>query len=162
VIDWSGIKVFSPDEFPVGEAEFISPEAMRRYVVARKITGIPWYPSKVPGATARFDGSKTSRHYAVGRLSDALDFFPSKDVSLPWFLHQLAGSGLFGGIGLYFDTTGYTHSSDVMFHVDCRNPVMGFPLVWFAEEDYEGQLKYTYITNACNYDKLIQYFRRLA
>lgn len=161
MIDWNNVRFFNEEEFPKGEAQHMSEDALERYIIARNITNIPWYPSKVKGALARLDGSKTSRHYAAGRKSDALDFFPGKNVDLAWFLHQLYGSCLFGGIGLYFDTNGYDHSSDVMFHVDCRHPSMGFPLVWFAEEGYDGQRIYTYITNAKKYNELLKYLRRI-
>lgn len=156
MINWQEIKFFSPDEFPKGESGYIDEGAIKRYVSARKITRVPWWPSKVPGATARFDGSETSRHFAVGRLSDALDFFPGKEVDLPWFIFQLCSSGLFGGIGVYFDTKGFEMSSDIMFHVDCRPCIMGFPLLWYRDNQ-----KYYYVTNPKSFKGLCRRLNEL-
>jgi len=153
MINWQQSKYFKKDEFNPDEVEYINPAALKRYNHGREITGVPWYPSTVPGALARFDGNKTNRHYAVERKSDAMDFFPCSAADLKWFLFQLIGSGLFGGIGVYFDTKGYKMSSDIMFHVDCRNRTMGFPLVWYRVDE-----KYYYVVNK---DSLNDLCRRL-
>jgi hypothetical protein len=142
MINWQESKYFKKEEFNIAEVLYMDPLALKKYNLARAITNVSWYPSKTSGALARFDGSKTSRHYAVGRLSDAMDFFPARNADLRWFLYQLIGCGLFGGIGVYFDKTGYSFSSDIMFHVDCRRPAMGFPLVWFRDDK-----KYNYVIN---------------
>jgi len=153
-IDWVGTKYFSKDEFRKEEVDYIDPRALNRYVRAREATRVPWYPSTVKGAVARFSGSPTSRHYAIDRYSDALDFFIAIDTDIEWFLFNLFSTGIFGAIGVYFDTTGYEYSSDVMFHVDCRHNTMGIPLVWYR---IEGE--YTYVLNATAYKKFIETVR---
>ena len=141
-INWRKSQYFKRSEFNPKEVDYIDPNALKRYNTARGITDVSWYPSREDGALARFSGSKTSRHYAVDRLSDALDFFIAKNTDILWFLYKLYGSSLFGGIGVYFDTRGYNYSSDIMFHVDCRKCMTGYPLVWFRDKG-----KYTYVVN---------------
>lgn len=149
-INWRKSQYFKRAEFNPKEVDHIDPSALKRYNTARGITEVSWYPSRVDGALARFNGSKTSRHYAVNRLSDALDFFTAKDTDILWFLYKLYGSNLFGGIGVYFDTRGYNYSSDIMFHVDCRKCMTGYPLIWFRDKG-----KYTYVVNSKNFSELI-------
>ena len=153
-IDWSKIRFFSKEEFRADEVNYIDPEAMQLYDKARAATKVSWHPSNVKGAVARFSGSPTSRHYAIDRYSDALDFFIAIDTDIEWFLFNLFSTGIFGAIGVYFDTTGYEYSSDVMFHVDCRHNTMGIPLVWYR---IEGE--YTYVLNATAYKKFIETVR---
>lgn len=85
------------------------------------------YPSPVAGALARFGTkSKTSRHFAVGRLSTAFDWFSQASPFKTWC--KVISSGLWHGMGIYFDTH-YRGMNWVMFHTDYGR--MGNPVYWF-------------------------------
>lgn len=150
MIDWNSIKYFNSSEFNSVEVDCIDPIAVKKYDAARYYTGVPWYPSMADGSVARFEGNKTSRHYAIGRYSDALDFFIDDYTDPRWFIFKLTSLGLFGGIGIYFDTKDNNGIDNLMYHVDCRPISMGYPLVWYRDKG-----EYTYLINPSNYSTFL-------
>jgi len=126
-INWSNINHFTPEEFSEDPDRFADPKLIIKLNIFRGLLGIPVYPSPVPGALARFDGDPESRHYAVGRQSDAVDVFCNCGIFRAWTaaLH----SGLWGGIGVYFDTK-FRGGEWPMLHLDCRSK----HVLWYREE----------------------------
>jgi hypothetical protein len=118
-----------PDSLELADPWFISSLDRLRDEVGSAI-----FPSPVAGALARLDGSTTSQHYAVNRLSKACDVFFKADSFKAYTV--LLRSGLFSGIGVYFDVQ-YMGKPHVMFHLDQRKT----PLMWYR--DY-GSYHYEY------------------
>lgn len=117
------IKNFIKEEFPE-DPLFADPKLLIALDYLRDFIGYPIMPSPVSGALARFNGSKTSRHYAQGRLSTACDIFINADSFESY--SKILQSGLFKGIGCYFDTK-YGGKPHTMFHLDLRPK----PLIWY-------------------------------
>jgi len=128
------IKNFDSDEFLVGELQFVGIEIIQAVDKFRDLSGVPIYPSIAPGALARIDNNVTNQHHARSDgsvLSKAMDWFPGRGESITRLLMLALGSGLFGGIGVYFDTNGFVHSSKNMFHTDVRPKENGIPILWY-------------------------------
>lgn len=127
------IKNFDENEFPEGELEFASSEIILTMDKLRDMTKIPIYPSVMKGALARTDDEK-SQHYASldkSVLSKAMDWFPGRGESVSRLFLMILGIGMFGGIGIYFDTNGFVHSNKIMFHTDLRKIGKNeFPTIW--------------------------------
>ena len=98
-------------------------------------------PSPVRGALTRFTGSKTSQHFSdcKQKLSTAIDVFVEGNVRRAWQMACM--SGLFGGVGLYMDTTGFSGEHEPMLHLDIRPSV--YTTIWVR--DNRG--KYLYVAN---------------
>jgi hypothetical protein len=92
--------------------------------------GEPIYPSPVSGALARFDKTDEDSHHYAGEdhKSRALDWFPGGSVQKAWLM--AVTSGLFGGIGIYFDTK-YQGKPWPMIHTDIRERTP--TLLWYRE-----------------------------
>lgn len=133
---------FSTNEFPEGELKFASMEIIQSIQKVRTELGYSIYPSRVKGALSRIKKG-TSRHCALDRESDAIDWFPKKGQNLFELFSTLLEMRLFGGIGIYFDTTGYPSSSDIMIHTDLR-PIDAYKrtLIWMrADGEYLYPIK---------------------
>jgi len=142
MILWNDVTKFSPSEFSEDPDKYADPALIVALQDQRLALGAIIHPSPAPGALARFSGSDTSRHY-VGpkdrpvRKSDAIDLFT--DAPAPNAFLSFLGSGLWGAIGVYFDTK-YNYKPHVMFHLD-RRPRAGadIPLIWYR---VDGQYHY--------------------
>lgn len=125
-VNWDRLPNFSPDEFPPGEIEFVSPIFLYTLQRVRDIYDAPIHPSTALGSFARFDiTAQDSRHYAVDRMADAGDIFPDGSIHR-FFVLALQH---FKGVGVYFDTHRKGRHA-VMFHVDQRQK----PAFWFREQ----------------------------
>jgi hypothetical protein len=136
MINWNEISYFSPN-YP-SEAVFkqvqdlIDPALIRAIDQYRGLLGARIDPSPLPEAWARH-GAPNSQHNVETdingkpiRLSRAGDVFPDCDIKTAF---QVAvGCGLFGGIGVYFDTQ-YNGEPRKMMHLDIREIKVS---IWWA------------------------------
>lgn len=133
----SFIRNFNEDEFPEGELEYTSTKILTRMDTLRDLIGSPIYPSPVKGSLARIGEDENSQHYAKedgSILSKADDWFPFENEKISFVFTACISCGLFGGIGVYFDTHGLRGSHDVMFHTDTRTvDKYEFPTIWFRK-----------------------------
>jgi hypothetical protein len=135
-INWQEIQFFNPD-FPSESVfkqveDLIEPNLMLAIDRFRGLLGARIDPSPLPEAWARH-GSPNSQHNVVYsemgkpiRLSSAGDVFPTCDIRTAF--QVAAGSGLFGGIGVYFDTN-YGGQPRMMMHLDIRKIEVA---IWWA------------------------------
>lgn len=127
MIRWEVINNFSPTEF-VDDVNLAESKLIMSLDEFREYIDSPIHPSPVKGSLVRLDPeSSYSRHYAVGRLSDAVDVFCDADPAVVW--HKAVSCGLWGGIGIYFDTT-FQNKEHFMFHLDCRPRPIDGPIIW--------------------------------
>ena len=85
----------------------------------RDILGKRIFPSMAYGALARFSKEdEYSKHFSnkTTILSTALDWFTDGDPFQTWV--SCITSGLWDGVGVYFDTNGNDGNPAVMFHTD--------------------------------------------
>jgi len=131
------IQNFIINEFPENEVEYADIRILQSIDQLRNILGQSIIPSKAAGALARTtDDAKKSQHYSdkVNVFSKAIDWFPAKNANIYGTISKIMGSHLFGGVGVYFDTHGYSYSHDVMIHTDIRNlDKYAFTLLWFRQ-----------------------------
>ena len=122
------MRYFSPSEFPEDPNKHAEPLLLNNLDSLRHSYGELIYPSPVEGALARFDSaSSDSQHFAGnGSLSRAVDWFPGGSVQKAWLF--AVSSGLFGGIGIYFDTH-YQGRKWPMIHTDIRDRTPA--LLWY-------------------------------
>jgi hypothetical protein len=116
---------FTNGEFPEDPDLYAHPVLLGNMQKTRNIVNCEMYVSTASGALARFDDdSNRSKHYAMNKYSEAIDVFFNCNPYKAFLM--LLQSGLWGGIGVYFDTErkGVKH---VMFHLDLRNK----KLMWF-------------------------------
>jgi len=123
-IDWGLIEFFTPKEFSEDPDEHADPQLIMNLDEYRRQLGRRVHPSPVKGALARLEGSTTTQHYAVGRKSTAVDVFPEGSILEAWMLALTLG--LWGGIGIYFDTH-YEEKEWCMLHLDLREN----HLIWY-------------------------------
>jgi len=123
-INWGLIEFFTPGEFSEDPNLYAEPQLIMNLDEYRRQLGRRVHPSPVKGALARLDGSTTTEHYAVGRKSTAVDIFPEGSILEAWTLALV--SGLWGGIGVYFDTK-YAYKPHCMLHLDLRKK----HLIWY-------------------------------
>lgn len=109
-------KDFSEGEFPEDVKKYAAIALIRKLQAQRNILDAPIRPSLAKGALARRGGSKTSKHYATGRLSTAVDWFSDLEPFETW--NHVLASGLWDGMGIYFDTKNNDGGRQVMFHTD--------------------------------------------
>lgn len=121
MIPWTRIAHFTKQEFPEDPDLYAAPELILALDRFRKALGFPVHPSPARGALARLDGPPSSRHFARGRKSDAVDVFCDGPPLFAWAL----GMTMFGGVGLYLDTT-FRGRSWTMLHLDVRGPERTF------------------------------------
>ena len=121
------MQYFSASEFSE-DPKYADPRLLENLDTLRHLYGEPIFPSPVQGALARFDADdKESQHYAAdGHVSRAIDWFPSGSVQKAWLF--AVSSGLFGGIGIYFDTK-YQGRRWPMLHTDIRDRTPA--LLWY-------------------------------
>ncbi len=132
--DGNNIPNFSTAEFSEDVHLYAAPGLMIRAQDQRERLAAKMYPSPRAGALARFDTeSKTSMHFAVGRLSTALDWFSEASPFETWC--KVISSGLWHGMGVYFDTE-YKGMNWVMFHTDYKR--MSSPVYWFRYKTKKG------------------------
>lgn len=143
-IDWEKIKYFNPatDNFSENPDDHADPRLIEHLDLFREILGSPVHPSPAIGALARFDKlAAGSRHYARDKKSQAIDVFCEGSIQLA-FMTAIT-SGLFFGVGIYFDTY-YRNRPQVMMHLDIRPPKNGKPTIWYRDD---GIYFYPYSTN---------------
>ena len=116
------LKYFTPNEFPE-DIKYADKSLLYSLDDLRGFIGVPIYPSPVPGALARF-GNTTSMHKIP---SKAIDVFIQGDTAETYT--KILQSGLFNGVGVYFDTY-YRNKSWVMFHLDKRDK----KLIWYRDK----------------------------
>jgi len=127
---------FKPNEFPEDPNLYAHKDMLISLQETRTRLNKPIIISRANGSLARFgDGSSSSRHYAMNRYSDAIDFFPDCDPFEAFVV--ISSIGLWGGIGIYFDTE-LKGLKKVMFHCDKRRQ----PLIWFRNN---GKYYYPYM-----------------
>lgn len=132
MIKWDEIKYFKKHEFPENPDIYAEPQLIINLNDYRKLLNKRVYPSPVPGALARFDDkAKGSEHYAISRKSTAIDVFPEGSILRAWMVALT--SGLWSGIGVYFDTE-FRGKDWCMLHLDNRED----PLIWYRlnKKDY--------------------------
>lgn len=134
MIEWNDVDHFQKGEFPENPDLYAEPSLIYMLDDFRALLNLPIYPSPANGALARFDGNPDSRHYAVDRKSDAVDIFVDGDIRHVWLTAMM--SGLWGGVGVYFDTY-YLSIKWPMLHLDLR-PLTSLNSVtyWFRDGDY--------------------------
>ena len=103
----------------------------------RDYIDMPFVPSPVSGALARSalpGNNDFSLHVVFSdssgniiRKSKAIDGFPVGDIFKAWIIAQQ--SGLWGGMGIYFDTK-LKNNQLPMLHLDLRKN----PLIWFRND----------------------------
>jgi hypothetical protein len=125
IINGVNMPNFKASEFSEDPEENAHPHLLERLQKYRTILGKPVIPSQTPGALARFDDdSAGSMHYAVCRYSKAIDVFPDCDIFEAFIV--AVRSGLFYGIGVYFDTH-INGEYKPMLHLDLRPSL----LMWY-------------------------------
>ena len=144
IINNINMKNFEPDEFSENPNEFAHPLLLSNLQKYRNILNEKIFPSKATGSLARFDGSNTSLHYIetdtvlkenilqYENLSKAVDCFFDTSIFHAWSV--ALSCGLWGGVGVYFDTT-YNSEIRPMLHLDTRKQ----NLIWYR---YNGQYFY--------------------
>jgi len=126
-IEWDKVNYFEPDEFSEDPDKYADPALIYSLDIFREMLQYKIYPSPVTGALARFDDGKSgSRHYAVSRKSDAIDIFCNTSILEAWTI--AIRSGLWKGIGVYFDTF-YRNRDWCMLHLDNRST----NLLWYRD-----------------------------
>ena len=116
MINWKEIKHFKKHEFSEDPDIYAEPELILNLERYRILLNNKVHPSPREGTLARFeDEDKYSQHYAMGRKSTATDVFPDGDPLIAWML--AISCGLWGGVGVYFDTT-YLYKPKIMLHLD--------------------------------------------
>lgn len=142
-MNWNDVKYFHRWSFSE-DGNKASPALIQALDKGRRVIGQRMWPSPVKGALARQGGSPTSQHY-IGdgiRKSTGSDIF-AEGIPMENFL-MLYHTGLFGGMGIYLDTTGPDGLPWVMLHLDIREiPDGGRPLVWFRHK-VSGKAIYAY------------------
>ena len=136
------INNFCDSEFP-DSLELADPYLIYCLDQLRDMVGSAIYPSPVEGALARLSGSPGSQHYAVDRLSKACDVFFKADPFKVYTI--LLTTGLFNGIGCYFDTK-YMGKPHVMFHLDQRDS----KLLWYRDNIYKYNHEYDFYPQLLN------------
>jgi len=127
---------FTKKEIPEFAAGLISKQMLENIQKYRTIIRNPFNISLAYGALFRFDGRKSSEHYVIvdpttDRLikpSTAIDGFPVCDIFKAWSM--ALSSGLFNGIGVYFDTNNNHGHPQPMLHLDLRVS----PLIWYRDK----------------------------
>lgn len=109
---------FAPGEFPGQALRYTTAELILGLDELRDLLGSPILPSPLEAGWYRQSGSTGSRHYASGRLSDAGDVFP--DCNIVHALLTAMRQRVWGGIGVYLDTTGPNGNPWPMLHLDLR------------------------------------------
>lgn len=139
-INWEEVTNFAPSEFPEDPDGCAEPELIYRLDHFRDSLpfGCRIYPSPAPGALARRD-NEGSAHYANSEIrSRGVDVFCEGEV-FHTYLKALR-SGLWRGVGLYFDTF-YLDRSWFMFHLDImKRGDRQDTAIWFR--DFTGEYKY--------------------
>lgn len=128
---------FTHKEIPPIVAKYMDKLILSRIQIFRNLIECPFNISMSAGALIRFDGSKTSEHYVViksgpyktEKSSKAIDGFPSCNIFKAWT--TALSSGLFSGIGVYFDTSNNYGMSQPMLHLDLRPK----SLIWYRDKD---------------------------
>lgn len=124
---------FTKKEIPEFASKLMSKQILENVQKYRSILNRPFSISSAYGALFRFDGRKSSEHYVIvdpitDRLikpSTAIDGFPYCNIFQAWTL--ALSSGLFGGIGVYFDTKNNHGDYGPMLHLDLRQN----NLIWY-------------------------------
>ena len=123
---------FSIKEIPQHVSPYMSRLILSRIQIYRNLLECPFNISMAHGALIRFDGSKTSEHYVIKtttgqieKLSRAIDGFPDCDIFKAWTI--TLSSGMFTGVGVYFDTRNNHGVPQPMLHLDLRST----PLIWY-------------------------------
>ncbi|MDY6910747.1 MAG: hypothetical protein SVM79_00070 [Chloroflexota bacterium] len=140
------IPFFDASEFPTNEVKYTDPHlfialSKQRQIFDDFLNGCTIRPSRAAGALARLDGLETSQHFAkknMSRLSCACDWFPGRGPSILQVFNLVVSSGLWGGVGVYFNKfSNSAWSKDIMLHTDLRpKDKYPFTFIWF--DDKEG------------------------
>jgi hypothetical protein len=142
------LKNFEFTEFSESAELYADGELLFNLQHFRTLLGVPFYPSKAKGALARFDDKdKKSQHYAMNRYSTAIDGFCDCHIFKAWSI--AISCGLWGGVGVYFDTKGNNGSPWPMLHLDLRPN----RLFWYRANGH-----YLYSTNKFFYECLLSNF----
>lgn len=150
-----GNRRFSPKEFdPIigdktGEQilQLMDGVLMERLYIFRELIGAPIMPSKVQEGHIRNSGTSMHNinHTGDGStgLSRATDWFtPGSSVSA---FHTACACGLWGGVGIYFDTKRSSIQPGPMLHVDIRPRGNNAPPVRWFRHTPPGEQQ-TYVT----------------
>ena len=130
------------EEIPSYVARYMDRLILSRIQAYRNMLKSPFSISMANGALIRFGGRKTSEHY-VGvsskgpliKLSRAIDGFPDCNIFKAWT--TALSSGMFSGVGVYFDTKNNHGKPQPMLHLDLRPA----PLIWYRDK---GEYFYPY------------------
>jgi hypothetical protein len=145
-INWGEIRYFARDNFSEDPEQHAEPGLIYSLDDYRGLLGFPLIPSPTRGALARFRKTESeSRHYADnGALSDAQDLFPDGDPGQAVLVALT--SQLWGGVGLYLDTT-YQSIAWPMLHLDLRplghNHSRKTALLWIRRDGEYTYPQYT-------------------
>jgi hypothetical protein len=121
---------FDSSEFSEDPTKYAHPDLIKKLQAQRDFNGAAIYPSEATGATARMYAAdmteseyksiymkNPSRHCVlIDRKSTAQDWFSALDPYQT--LCQILRSGLWYGVGIYFDTRDNHGKNAVMFHTD--------------------------------------------
>lgn len=149
-------KNFDSKEFPEDPREYCEPEIIEKLQAQRDYMGAEIYPSLHPGGTARLYSFGMSKREYIGsykkRPSMHCVLSDKKSTAVDWFselchfqtLCSVLKSGLWDGVGIYFDTICNDGNPDVMFHTDIGR---GYNLFWLRVDgvyhyETEGELFY--------------------
>lgn len=145
-LDWSRIKFFTPNEFPLDQLKFLNKYVIEELDVVRDTLRTPIIVSPAEGAVVRFNedekGQPKSWHDSAEKrkLGQAIDvFLPSSgDLSVVETVVRIFAVSRVRGLGIYFDTQ-LGRESCVMLHLDLRHD----PLLWYCPN--QEKRKYIYM-----------------
>lgn len=132
---------FEEHEFSEDPALYANITLLKNLQLYRDSLGKKIFPSQASGALARFDGRKKSMHFVRKQInretlidedypaknSKAIDIFCECLIFEAWTI--ALSSGLFNGVGVYFDTKNNYGRPQPMLHLDLRP----LPLIWFRD-----------------------------
>lgn len=127
---------FTDKEFPPEKANNMSRRVLKNIQKYRSMLNCPFSISLNDGALVRYNGRKTSEHRVIlnpftlfpEKLSTVVDGFPDCNIFKAWTI--AISSGMFSGVGVYFDTKNNYGKPQPMLHLDLR-PV---PLIWYRDK----------------------------
>ncbi len=152
IINGVDMQNFSHKEIPQEKASFISKSILINIQKYRYLLGCPFSISMNSDALIRYDGNEKSEHYVkvengnIIKRSTAIDGYPSCDIFKAWTI--ALSFNLFGGVGVYFDTTNNHGVQQPMLHLDLREK----PLIWCRIDK-----KYYYPHTHKNFYSLLMY-----
>ena len=150
-LDWSRVRFFKPQEFPLGELEFLNKYVIEELDKLRDVLGIPIKVSPAEGAVVRKDdadetGWPRSWHSTCEKrgLGQAIDVFlpQAESLSAVKILTLALSITRFRGLGFYFDAF-LGGEPTLMLHLDLRHD----PVVWLCPKQEKRNYIYSSSTN---------------